>query len=94
MAIPIIDFFDFLFNLGRGIRKNQVAWDDPADDADFAAEVQRVIGMNVQDVQVTQMGNIRVIRPGGGREPDRRHPERAWDEHTRPGDPPDNHHHL
>lgn len=34
MGIPRPDFFDFLFNGGRGIRKNQVDWsgDDPAFD--------------------------------------------------------------
>ena len=42
MGIPRPDFFDFLFNRGRGIRPNQVDWsqDDTELDTKIAAQSQ------------------------------------------------------
>ena len=42
MAITLRDFLTFPFNRGRGIKKGQVDWAAPVDDADFQAEVRRV----------------------------------------------------
>lgn len=42
MGIPRPDFFDFLFNRGRGIRKNQVDWS--VDDPDFDGLITQLMG--------------------------------------------------
>ena len=42
MAIPRPDFFDFLFNGGRGIRKNQVDWS--VEDSEFDGLITQLMG--------------------------------------------------
>ena len=73
MAIPRIAPFEFLFNIiggvGRGIRKNQIDWNDPVDDSYFTAEVRRVQstvggdGLTAEEVRDLVAA---FVRPGTG----------------------------
>ena len=77
MPIPRIDYFDFLFSSGRGVRTDQVDWS--IDDNDLDAKIRSLLGSSgitfgiVGDVLVISypdgMGGTTTLRFVGGTQP-------------------------